>query len=50
MGFEKLERVYIQATIDEMSTQINNDAINRDDLLKEIDELSGVMVLALRSR
>ena len=27
-----------------MSTQINNDAINRDDLLKEIDELSGVMV------
>ena len=45
MGFEKLGAGSdIQATIDEMSTQINNDAINRDDLLKRIDELSGVMV------
>lgn len=45
VGFEKLGAGSdIQATIDEMSTQINNDAINRDDLLKEIDELSGVMV------
>jgi hypothetical protein len=45
VGFEKLGAGSdIQATIDEMSTQITNDAINRDDLLKEIDELSGVMV------
>lgn len=45
VGFEKLGAGSdIQSTIDEMSTQINNDAINRDDLLKEIDELSGVMV------
>ena len=37
VGFEKLGAGSdIQATIDEMSTQINNDAINRDDLLKEV--------------
>ena len=30
-----------------MSTQITNDAIQEDDLLKEMDELSGVMVSEL---
>lgn len=37
----------IQATIADLSTQIKNDAINEDDLLKEMDELSGVMVSEL---
>ncbi len=37
----------IQATIADLSTQITNDAINEDDLLKEMDELSGVMVSEL---
>ena len=37
----------IQATISDLSTQITNDAIQEDDLLKEMDELSGVMVSEL---
>ena len=37
----------IQATIKDLETQIKNDAINEDDLLKEMDELSGVMVSEL---
>jgi hypothetical protein len=37
----------IQATINDLSTQITNDAIQEDDLLKEMDELSGVMVSEL---
>ena len=37
----------IQATIQDLGTQIKNDAINEDDLLKEMDELSGVMVSEL---
>ena len=37
----------IQATIKDLGTQIKNDAINEDDLLKEMDELSGVMVSEL---
>ena len=37
----------IQATIKDLGTQIQNDAINEDDLLKEMDELSGVMVSEL---
>ncbi len=37
----------IQATIADLGTQITNDAINEDDLLKEMDELSGVMVSEL---
>jgi hypothetical protein len=37
----------IQATIEDLGTQIKNDAINEDDLLKEMDELSGVMVSEL---
>ena len=37
----------IQATITDLGTQITNDAINEDDLLKEMDELSGVMVSEL---
>ena len=37
----------IQATIKDLGTQITNDAINEDDLLKEMDELSGVMVSEL---
>lgn len=37
----------IQATIADLGTQITNDAINEDDLLKEMDELSGVMISEL---
>ena len=37
----------IQETINDLSTQITNDAIQEDDLLKEMDELSGVMVSEL---
>jgi hypothetical protein len=44
-GFQKLGAGSdIQATIDELSAQISNDAISRDKLLQEMDELSGVMV------
>ena len=44
-GFEKLGAgTDIQATIDELATQITNDAISREKLLQEMDELSGVMV------
>lgn len=34
----------IQATIDQLISDIKSDALNSDDLLKEMDELSGVMV------
>ena len=34
----------IQLTIDELISDIKSDAVNSDDLLKEMDELSGVMV------
>lgn len=34
----------VQAEIADMKTRIQNDAVNRDDLVKEFDELSGVMV------
>jgi hypothetical protein len=37
----------IQEVIADLGTQITNDAINEDDLLKEMDELSGVMVSEL---
>jgi len=44
-GFEKLGAgTDVQATIDELATQVDNDAITRDKLLQEMDELSGVMV------
>jgi hypothetical protein len=47
-GFEALGAGEdIQATISDLSTQITNDAIPMDDLLKEMDELSGVMVSEL---
>ncbi len=48
-GFAKLEAgTDIGATIDDVVTRLNNDAVNRDDLLKEMDELSGVMVPELQ--
>lgn len=34
----------VQSTITDMKTRVQNDAVNRDELLKEMDELSGVMV------
>ena len=34
----------IPAIIDDLSAQIQNDAISRDDLVKELDELSGVLI------
>jgi hypothetical protein len=34
----------VQATIADMKTRVLNDAVARDELLKEMDELSGVMV------
>lgn len=34
----------VQAEIMDMKTRIQNDAVNRDDLVREFDELSGVMV------
>lgn len=44
-GFDKLGAGSdVQATIDELTTQVNNDAISRDKLIQEMDELSGVMV------
>lgn len=44
-GFEKLGAGSdVQATIDELATQVDNDAISREKLLQEMDELSGVMV------
>ena len=45
VGFNKLGAgADVQATIDELSTQVSNDAISREKLLQEMDELSGVMV------
>jgi len=44
-GFERLGAGSdIQATIDDISARVQNDAVSREDLLKEMDELSGVMV------
>jgi hypothetical protein len=44
-GFQKLGGGEdIQQTIDEMSNNIKSKAISRNDLLKEMDELSGVLV------
>lgn len=44
-GFDRLGAgTDVQATIDELTTQVNNDAISRDKLIQEMDELSGVMV------
>jgi len=34
----------ISATIDDLTARIKNDSVNRDDLLKELDELSGVLI------
>jgi len=34
----------LAATIDDLSNRLTNDAISRDDLVKELDELRGVMV------
>lgn len=49
-GFQKLGAGNdIPATIDDIVERVNNDAINRDDLLKEVDELSGVMVPELET-
>jgi hypothetical protein len=36
----------LSATIDDLSNRLTNDAISRDDLIKELDELRGVMVPA----
>ena len=36
----------LSATIDDLSNRLTNDAISRDDLVKELDELRGVMVPA----
>jgi hypothetical protein len=36
----------LAATIDDLSNRLTNDAISRDDLVKELDELRGVMVPA----
>jgi len=38
----------VVATIDDLSGRIANDAVSPDDLIKEIDELSGVMVPELK--
>ncbi len=39
----------ISATIDDISGRVSNDAVSREDLLKEMDELSGVMVPELET-
>ena len=39
----------IGRTIDDIVERVNNDAVTREDLLKEVDELSGVMVPELES-
>jgi hypothetical protein len=38
----------IQATITELSTQLTNDAISRDDLVKQLDELHGAIIPEIR--
>jgi hypothetical protein len=49
-GFAKLQAGSdIERTIDELSNSINNDAVNDDDLLKQMDELSGVLVPELET-
>ncbi|MFT4976007.1 MAG: hypothetical protein ACI8S6_001902 [Myxococcota bacterium] len=39
----------IPNTIDDINERVMNDAVSRDDLLKEVDELSGVMVPELET-
>jgi hypothetical protein len=39
----------IPSVIDDIVERVNNDAVSRDDLLKEVDELSGVMVPELET-
>lgn len=39
----------IGRTIDDISSRVQNDAVSREDLLKEMDELSGVMVPELET-
>lgn len=39
----------IGRTIDDISSRVQNDAVSRDDLIKEMDELSGVMVPELET-
>ena len=39
----------IPNTIDDIVERVNNDAVSREDLLKEVDELSGVMVPELET-
>jgi hypothetical protein len=48
-GFNKLGAGQdVQATIDDLKNRIANDAVSREDLIKEMDELSGVMVPELQ--
>jgi len=48
-GLEKLGAGgSLPATIDDMSNRIKNDAVSRGDLLKEMDELSGVIIPELK--
>ena len=48
-GFDKLGAgTDVQATVDDIIARVNNDAVSREDLLKEMDELSGVMVPELQ--
>ncbi len=49
-GFEKLKAGSdIQATIDDMIARVNNDALKGNDLVMEMDELSGVLVPELQT-
>jgi len=49
-GFHRLQAgADIPKVIDDLVERVNNDAISRDDLLKEVDELSGVMVPELET-
>ncbi len=49
-GFEKLKAGSdIQATIDDMIARVNNDALRGNDLVMEMDELSGVLVPELET-
>ncbi len=48
-GFQKLGGgTDVQNTIDDIKNRIANDAVSREDLLKEVDELSGVLVPELQ--
>ena len=49
-GFDKLGvGDDIPGTIDDISNRIANDAVSREDLLKEVDELAGIMVPELET-